>query len=214
MSSKCQKCRQPLRSKRGTHQYKECGLDNVFLLNAVCFECKCGSSVLLPLKSHTRFSLLILEELLKKPNVFSYEEFLHVLKTLFCAAEEDRIFAGRIGFKNQDLFKHANWGELDRNSTENLKRSIDTNFPSSNDILINQMCSDQVAITLALRLGFKDQSEMWRFANRCAAQEPIPAEFNARIRELAELALTAPPIYQAYSEFEQEQQKIFIVMPG
>jgi len=87
MKIKCPKCGNLIQSKIGDYQYKESGLDNVFLENIPVYDCSCGISF----ASIFRVSMLndlISETLLKKPTLLSGKEIRFLRKSLYISSKD------------------------------------------------------------------------------------------------------------------------------
>ena len=81
------------------YQYRECGLDSVFLLNARGFACTCGTKIAV-LGDAERNANLIARKLLEKPTVWTSDEILFLKKMLRLKQEE---LAGLLGVDSHTL---------------------------------------------------------------------------------------------------------------
>lgn len=84
----CSKCNREMEESRGSHQYRECGLDNVFLNNIPVYKCTtCGRIV--PIITHIDdLHRLIADNLTTRKEVLSGKELRFIRKMMGIKAIE------------------------------------------------------------------------------------------------------------------------------
>ena len=196
----CTECRHEAAKKTGVDfRFRESGLNNVFLKNAVVYECECGAEVKLPLFC-LPLSLAIVDQLVQKPANLIIDEFTYIWKTFFLAAQVNRVFAESIGFFAVDLIKFSEFAS---------DNSID-----ENDKIINDICTADIRSGLATALGFSNAAEMVSFGHGSIREraQPVSGELDARLRALYQKVADLPK-YRSYSDCDGPNQKIFVVLP-
>ena len=104
MKIKCQKCGNFVSSKVATYQYKESGLDNIFLENIPVYDCPCGISFASIFRV-PRLNELISKELLKKPSLLRGNEIRFLRKSLYMSS---KAFATKLSIGKTTFSKWEN----------------------------------------------------------------------------------------------------------
>ena len=120
MKIKCPKCSNLIQSKIGSYQYKESGLDNVFLENIPVYDCHCGISFASIFRV-SRLNDLISEALLKKPTLLSGREIRFLRKSLYMSSKN---FAQKLGIGKTTLSKWENDTQPHRIAYDKFIRSL------------------------------------------------------------------------------------------
>ena len=120
MTIKCPRCEQAIHGKIGNHEYKESGLDNVYLANITMYDCTCGVSI--PLISRSAYlDDLIAEALLAKPALLDGKEIRFIRKNMHLSSKE---FAKKLGIGKTTLSKWENDTQQHRESHDRFIRSL------------------------------------------------------------------------------------------
>jgi transcriptional regulator with XRE-family HTH domain len=120
MTIKCPRCEQAIHGKIGNHEYKESGLDNVYLTNITMYDCTCGVSI--PLISRSAYlDDLIAETLITKPALLNGKEIRFLRKNMCLSS---KIFAKKLGIENTTLSKWENDTQHHRESYDRFIRSL------------------------------------------------------------------------------------------
>lgn len=85
MKDKCPKCGKTINRSIGNYEYKESGLDNVFLENVPIYECTCGISYPSIFRV-PRLNELIARTLLEKPALLNGKEIRFLRKNLYLSS--------------------------------------------------------------------------------------------------------------------------------
>lgn len=90
---KCHSCGGEMQGRHQNYEYKECGLNNVVLIDVLVFHCKCGE-IVAQIPAISILHRLIAFELIKKPTLLSAEEVRYLRKFVGYGATE---FADALG---------------------------------------------------------------------------------------------------------------------
>jgi len=104
MKIKCPKCGSFISSKVATYQYKESGIDNIFLENIPVYDCSCGISFASIFRV-PRLNELISKTLLKKPSLLKGNEIRFLRKSLYMSSKS---FAEKLSIGKTTLSKWEN----------------------------------------------------------------------------------------------------------
>ena len=104
MITKCPTCGKVIHSEIGDYQYKESGLDNVYVVNIPVYECTCGVSYASIFRL-PRLNDLIGLTLVQKPALLHGNEVRFLRKNLYLSS---KTFANKLGVGKTTLSKWEN----------------------------------------------------------------------------------------------------------
>ena len=120
MKVKCPECNRLMKTEFGLYRYKESGLDNVYLENALIYKCNCG--VLFPsIFRLPRLNELIAKTLIRKPTLLNGKEIRFIRKNMRLSSKD---FAKRLGIGKTTLSKWENNTQRHRESYDRLIRAL------------------------------------------------------------------------------------------
>ena len=210
----CSNCRQAFIYENGV-DFRATTLlnfENIILKNARVIRCHCGVSPILSLKLY-QLELAVVFQLITKPATLNIAEFNTIWKCLLSCAAEDKQFAESIGFRNSHFYKFNDFSKLDTSSPESFDETKEKYFNNADDVIINGILDSEVRNRLAKKLGFQNEKELIGLG-REPAEKLIPLSVDFKLRKLVELTGYIPR-YEAYSEFDlEDQQTVYIMIPG
>jgi DNA-binding transcriptional regulator YiaG len=118
----CYVCGGEMVGRHQNYAYKECGLDNVVLLDVLVFNCKCGE-IAAQIPAVSVLHQIIATEILKKPTLICGEEIRYMRKFVGCSASE---FADIIGSTKISVSRWENGARITPNTDRLLRLAFFT----------------------------------------------------------------------------------------
>jgi DNA-binding transcriptional regulator YiaG len=119
---KCYVCAGEMEGRHQNYAYKECGLDNVVLLDVLVFNCKCGE-IAAQIPAMAVLHQIIAGEILKKPTLICGEEIRYMRKFVGYSAAE---FADIIGSTKISVSRWENGAKITPNTDRLLRLAFFT----------------------------------------------------------------------------------------